>query len=342
MTIERRRHDLKLIAIGLTIAIIPIGIDPSHAINLNRSSGVTNDFITQQLELLKSKNQTAFDRLQEIDNLVKALGLSERKNSTNSLENRSSTEYSAKSFYEYQYQLSPSFDRETIETSQVLANIGQTLSQLDLTRRSSGAYQVQILGQSSLEGVDEGIYYYQRSSNQTAANRQSVINTILSAPKTQPIAATIPQVSQIQAPKVNNIVGELLGDSLGSSLSFFSGVKTLKENSATTALQSKSVIPLGSINTIPVNTNYTKVNIERSKYQMAIDEQNAKLLEQQEDRREDLEKSLKKAQQQREKEQEKEEEERRDRLEDARENRQDRLEDLQKKRRKQAEIFTGR
>jgi hypothetical protein len=334
--VKNRRLDLIFLSFGLAIATIFVDSTPSQAIALNRNNETETNSIVLQLELLKQKSQTAFDRVeQDISVVRKALGLPDIKE----LIPRSSNlpAYFSASQYQYQYQYQNStdtistVDRPAPQASEVLSNIGNAFSQLNFSRTVATTPQIQTLAQSSVETVDEGVYYYEGSLETRTAEEENIVNTILRNSQ--------PESSQFNnlLPARSGVFARALTNEIAGTISFFSGIQRIRQVSNPVNYAESRQLQLGEIESVirTTNTSFSTSNIQKSPYQLAIDQQNQRYLEQQEKQQEQLKKQLEREEEQRNREKEQIEKQRQDELEDAAKQRKDQLSQLQKNRQSQ-------
>jgi hypothetical protein len=331
--IKSRRLDLIFLSFGLAIAAIFVDCSPSHAIALNRTDATETNSIVLELELLKQKSQTAFDRVEQDINVVrKALGLPDIKD----LISRSSNLPVYFSFYQYQYREGTdpisTVARPVPQATEVLANISNAFSQLNFSRTVAATPQIQTLAQSSIETVDEDVYYYEGSlENSSTGGEENIVSTIL-------------RNSQAESSRFNNLLpaqsgvfAKALTNEIAETISFFSGIQRMRQvGNSGNSLESRQ-LQLGEIDSVvrATNASFSTSSIEKSPYQIALEQQNRRYAEQQERQREQLRKQLEREEEQRNREEERAEKQRQDELEDAAKQRQDRLSQLQKSRKSQ-------
>jgi hypothetical protein len=327
---KSRRLDLIFISFGLAVVAVFADRSPSHAIALNRTDATETNSIV--LELLRQKSQTAFDRVeQDISVVRKALGLPDIKDSIS----RSSNLPVYFSSYQYQYQYREgtdplsTVDRPVPQATEVLANISNAFSQLNFSRTVAATPQIQTLAQSSVETVDEDVYYYESSlGSSSTGGEEGIVSTIL-------------RNSQAESSRINNLLpaqsrifARALTNEIAGAVSFFSGIQRIRQ--VGNSFESRQ-LQLGEIESVvrAVNASFSTSSIEKSPYQIALEQQNQRYAERQERQQEQLTKQLEREEEQRNREEERVEKQRQDKLEDAAKKRQDRLSQLQKSRQSQ-------
>jgi hypothetical protein len=330
--IKSRRFALIILAIAMPIAMVLVDRNPSQAINLKRITEIENDFIIQQLQLLKQNSRTAFKLLDDIDVVRLAFGSPKATDlvADNQYQSLSLYQYQSQYQYQYQYQTELSVDTIVPEVGEVLNNLTNTFSQLDFSRSSSDRPQVQILKQSSFETVDEGVYYYEGTlAEQPQKTEENIVSTVLASS-----SVNASGIKNLQAAKTSDPALRVLGGTLGGAVSFFSDIQKLKDNNV--SLEAEN-IDLGNIRSITANN--ASSSIERSQYQMNLDEQNQRFLEEQQQRREDLQKQLDREKQLRDKEKQQAEQQRQKDLEIASKEREKQVEKLRQNRSRQVQSF---
>jgi hypothetical protein len=321
--IKNRRIAPIVLTIGILMTTICIDRTPSQAINLKRTTETENDFILQQLQLLKQNSRSTSKLLEDVDVVRLAFGSPKANNVAASVEYQFIS--LDQSQYQYQYQTDLRTEQVTPEAGQVWNNLIGTFAQLDFDRTSSTRSQIQILTQSSFEDVDKNVYYDDVRLVERATEQKNLVSTVLNPSSVKFISVS----NSLQAIKRNNPVSQVLGDNPGATLSFFSGIQKLKEGSV--SLEAEN-IGLGNIKSVIANSISNK--IERSKYQLDLEEQNQQFIEDREQRREDLQEQLERDKEKRDKERKQVEEQRQEELNDAQEKREEQIEKLQQTRKK--------
>ncbi len=321
MMIKNRRIAPIVLTIGILMTTICIDQTPSQAINLKRTTETENDFILQQLQLLKQNSRSTSKLLEDVDVARLAFGSPKANNVA------ASAEYQFVSLEQSQYQYQTDLTTEQVvpEVGQVWNNLIGTFAQLDFDRTSSTKSQIQILTQSSFEDVDKNVYYDDITLVERSIEQKNLVSTVLNPSSVKFISIS----NSLQTIKRNDPVSQVLGNNPSATLSFFSGIQKLKEGSV--SLEADN-IGLGNIKSVMANS--IKNKIERSKYQLDLEEQNQQFLEDREQRREDLQEQLEKEKEKRDKERKQVEEQRQEKLNDAQEKREEQIEKLQQTQKK--------